>query len=290
MDKQLCIVHANCQGPPLLERLKTCPAFDAQYDCELYTNYIKEPVPEEKIATCDLFLHQHLEAKWGNLASGVLLGKLPGKARHLCIPNMFFKGYWPLWSGEKGFDYRCMYLDELVAAGLPPKETVMLYLRSNMDRKYDLLDLVSQSIEHEREREQHTPIKYMDLLLANYREQRLFNTVNHPGKLLMDHVAAGVLEALGLDHPGQDAFDELEEPFAEFEQPINPKVGDHFGWEFATPETEYQIYGRQMNHARFVANYVMCAQAKIPDFIGYLQGEYIELFKNRSLGRRHLLP
>ncbi|QGY40034.1 hypothetical protein GM415_07810 [Pseudodesulfovibrio cashew] len=278
MDKQLCIVHANCQGPPLLDRLRACPQFDEQYECVLYTNYVREPVPDELLARCDLFLYQFLTPSWGDLASKTLLSKLPDSARSLCVPNMFFKGYWPLWSGAAGFDYRCSHLDEFLAMNLPPRETVMLYLRSDIPRRFDLLDLVSKSIEQERERESHTPIKYLELLLAEYRDQRLFNTVNHPGRLLMDHVASGVLEHLGFDHPGQAAFDAVDDPFADFEQPIHPRIGDYFGWDFATAETEYQIYGRRMTHARYVANYVMCAQAGIPDFVGYLQGAYIELF------------
>jgi len=278
MEKQLCIVHANCQGPPLLERLKACKPFDEQFECELYTNYIKEPVPTEKLAQCSLFLYQFLDPKWENLASDILLEKLPKSAQHLCIPNMFFKGYWPFWTGAVGFDYRCTFLDDLLSKNLPTKETAMLYLHSDVGRKFDLMDTVSASIRTERKRERNTPVKYVDVLVANYRKTRLFQTVNHPGKLLLDHVATEVLEQLGFGRMSNDAFDTLDDPFADFEQPINPKVSGHFGWDFATSDTEYQIYGRRMTHARYVANYVMCAQAGIPDFIGYLQGEYIELF------------
>lgn len=278
MTKQLCIVHANCQGPPLLDRIKACPQFDALYHCELYTNYVKEPVPDDRLAQCALFLYQFLDSKWDDLASEVLLTKLPASARHLCIPNMFFKGYWPFWSGAAGFDYRCTLLDDFLSQGLPPKETAMLYLRWDVSRKFDLLDMVSRSIATEREREAHTPIKYVDELVENYRRERLFHTVNHPGRKLLDHAASGVLAHLGLTHPGDEAFTALDDPFEDFEQPINPKVGGHFGWDFATAETEYRIYGRHMTHARYVANYIMCAQAGIPDFVGYLQGDYIELF------------
>lgn len=277
MEKQLCIVHANCQGPPLLERLNLCPEFDEMYDCYIYTNYAKEPVPHELLERCSLFLYQHLGSEWGDLASESLLQQIPEDATSLCIPNMFFKGYWPTWSGEAGFDYRCTHLDKFVKLDLPPKETVMLFLRSDVTRLYDLLDMVSKTIEHEREREQHTPIKYLEVLIANYRDQRLFNTVNHPGPLLMNHVSTSVLDHLGFDSPPQSILEELGDPFPEFEQPIHPRIGDYFGWDFATTDTEFQIYGRRMSYARYVANYVMCQKSEIEDFIGYLQGAYIEI-------------
>lgn len=277
MTKELCIVHANCQGEPLIERLMTSPEFAARYHCELYTNYTRQHVPDDRLARCALFLYQHLGPEWGETASAALLGTLPQSAASLCVPNMFFKAYWPLWSGRAGFDYRCDHLDHFIAMGLPPEETVLLFLRSDVEARYDLLDLVSRSIAREREREAHTPVKYLDLILANYRETRLFNTINHPGRMLMDHAARGVLARLGLVAPDEDALARLAEPFPEFELPVNPRVARFFGWDFATGDTLYNVYGRRMTFARYTANYVMAAQAGVSDFIGFLQGDYIAI-------------
>jgi len=278
MNKELCIVHANCQGEPLIERLKTCPEFHEKYECFLFTNYTRERIPPRALEHCSLFLYQHLGEKWDDLASDVLIAKIPASAHRLCIPNMFFKGYWPTWSGSPGFDYRCMYLDELIATDLPPEQVIMLYLHTNVAQKYDLLSLVADTIETEREREKHTPIKYLDIINQNYRDIRLFHTVNHPGSLLMNHVATGVLEELGFPPPSNALLEALDEPFAEFDQPINPKVADIFGWEFAGVDYEFQIYGRTLTFARWVANYVFAQRAEVSDFIGFLQGDDIALF------------
>lgn len=272
MTKELCIIHANCQGEPLLERLQACPEFNDRYECILFTNYIRETVPDDMLGRCGLFLYQYLGSQWDNLASAVLLEKIPKTARSLCIPNMFFTGYWPLWTGREGFDFRCSYLDELVDMGLSSEQTVMLYLRADMGTKFDLVKMVSASIERERERQKWTPVNYVDLIVKNYRDQRLYNTVNHPGSLLMNHAAKGVLAELGFDAPDDATLEALGEPFAEFELPIHPKIADHFGWDFAGPETEYTIYGRQMTFARYAANYVTARKANISDFIGFLQG------------------
>jgi hypothetical protein len=277
MTKELCIVHANCQGDPLIERLMTSPEFAARYRCTLYTNYIREEVPLAELGRCALFLYQYLGPQWGGLASDTLREALPDSAASLCVPNMFFKGYWPTWSGQPGFDYRCEHLDEFIALGLPPEETVLLFMRSDVAARYDLLDMVAQSLHRERERESHTPIKYVDLIRDNYRETRLFNTVNHPGRMLMDHVARGVLAHLGMAGPDEDALARLNAPLDDFELPINPKIGAFFGWEFATPQTTYNVYGRQLSYARYIANYVMAATSGVTDFIGYLQGDHVTL-------------
>ena len=272
MERELCIVHANCQGEPLVDRLNCCPDFKARFECRVILNYVREPVPDELLRQCSLFLYQHLGDNWGGLASEVLLAKLPDKAGSLCIPNMFFKGYWPSWSGRPGFNYRCEVLDELIDKGLPPEEVIMLYLRTDMAARFDLLSLTADTIKREREREAHTPVKYLDEILRNYREIRLFNTVNHPGPLLLNHAARGILSELGFPDPSGGALQALGDPFPEFEQPINPKIAAFFGWDFAGPETEYMVYGRKMTFARWVANYVFAQQSGVTDFIGFLQG------------------
>jgi hypothetical protein len=277
MTRELCILHANCQGEPLLKRLETCPAFADRYETRIFTNYVREPVPDELLGRCSLFLYQFLGPEWDGLASETLLAKLPETARSLCIPNMFFKGYWPLWSGRKGFNYRCSHLDEIIDLGLPPEEAVLLFLRQEPGKKYDLDGLLAETLRQERAREAHTPVKYVDLLEANYGKMRLSNTVNHPGPLLMDHAAAGVLQQLGLPAPDPALLEELGDPFPEFEQPINPKVAAHFGWDFGGPDTEYEIYGRKLTFARYAANYVMARTAGITDFIGFLQGQHIAI-------------
>lgn len=277
MDKKNCILHANCQGAPLLHRLAQCPEFAEQFQCVLITNYTREPVPDDLLSQCDLFLYQHLGPTWNELSSDALLAKLPQTARHLCVPNMFFTGYWPTWTGKLGFDYRCTYLDALIDTNLPPEKIILVYLHTDMSEKFDLLSLVAETLDKERKRESHTPIKYLDIISNEYRSTRLFNTVNHPRKRLMNHVAKGVLAELGFTPPNDATLDALGEPFPEFEQPINPKVADFFGWDFAGQDREYRVYGRPMTFSRWVANYVFAKRAGVTDFIGFLQGDDIAI-------------
>ncbi|WP_272699257.1 WcbI family polysaccharide biosynthesis putative acetyltransferase [Desulfovibrio sp. Fe33] len=272
MTRELCIIHANCQGEPLAARLGCCPEFRARYECRMFTNYAREPIPERDLARCSLFLFQHLGSDWGELASERLVAMLPIKARALCIPNMFFKGYWPTWSGREGFNYRCELLDGYIDAGLSFDETVLLYLRSDMAAKLDLAGLLAATFRRERKREDLTPIKYLRVIEERHAREQIFNTVNHPGSLLMDHAARGVLRELGLPGPDEDALKALGDPFPEFEQPIHPSVAAFFGWDFAGPDREYFIYGRKMNFARWTANYVHARQNGVTDFIAFLQG------------------
>ncbi|WP_419785618.1 WcbI family polysaccharide biosynthesis putative acetyltransferase [Pseudodesulfovibrio sp.] len=272
MTKELCILHANCQGEPLLERLNLCPDFSRRYETRIFTNYIREAIPDQVLADCSLFLYQHLSPGWNDLASDHLLGKIPHTTRALCVPNLFFKGYWPTWSGAPGFDYRCEVLDKLLNLGLPPEETLILYLRRNLTDEYDLAAIAEESLKTERQRETHTPVKYVHLIESLWGHERLFNTVNHPGPLLMNHVANGVLHELGLPQVEPDAMQARGNPFPEFEQPIHPHVGAFFGWNFAKPDTRYNVYGRQLSFAGYAADYVTARKSGVTDFISFLLG------------------
>lgn len=274
MGKGLCILHANCQGEPLLARLMTSREFADRFECVQYTNYTREPVPDDMLARCGLFLYQHLGPEWGGLASERLVSLLPASARSMCIPNMFFKGYWPGWSGQGGFNFRCTLLDELIEQGLPPEETTLLYLRADLAAKFDLRAVIAQSLAQERSKQALTPVPYVDVLEAEYARSRIFNTVNHPGRLLMDHMARGVLQQLGMDPPDEYALAALDEPFPEFEQPLHPSVAAFFGPDFAAPGALWHVFGGDITFARYVAHYVVARREGVTDFIGFLQGHH----------------
>ena len=96
----ICILHANCQGGPLTRLLRLSPAFSRRWDILHITNYDRSPVPSDALEHCSLFLYQHLGPQWGDLASENLLSRLPRNAVSLCLPNLFFMGYWPFWTSD----------------------------------------------------------------------------------------------------------------------------------------------------------------------------------------------
>jgi len=263
-------MHANCQGEHLAAALQACPEFGCGYDVHVYLNYARQEIPQADLDACALFLYQHLTPDWGEFSSQALLARLPAGCPCLCVPNIFFRGYWPLWSGKPGFDHRDVFLDHLLDMGLPRRDILHLYLNTPLSKKYDLDALLAQTISIEREREAHTPVKYLDLILERYRTERLLYTVNHPGPLLLNHVARGILRELGIRCASLPP-PMLEHYYASFEQPIHPQVAEHYGLSFITPQTEFTIYGRPMSFARYAAAYVDCRLSGLDNFIGYLQ-------------------
>jgi hypothetical protein len=271
MNKELCIVHANCQGEPLVSLLRLCPEFERRFEPRVFLNYAREPIPDEALARCRLFLYQHLGPQWNGLASEALLRKLDEDCASLCIPNMFLKAYWPLWSGEPGFDFRDVLLDRLLGMGLGRREILHVYLRGPLAAKYDLAGLIESSKAYEREKETRTPVKYLHLVEERLREERLFNTVNHPNRRLLFHAASEILRLLGLGPLDPELEERIPEPFPEFELPIHPQVAQWLGLSFAAPGTRFAVFGRRLAFEEYAAAYVDCRLAGSDDLVGHLQ-------------------
>ena len=271
VDKTLAILHANCQGEPLAAALSASQDFAQAYRPRVYLNYARQQIPQTDLDACGLFLYQHLGPEWGELASEALLRRLPAGCKTLCIPNMFFRGPWPLWSGAPGFDYRDVYLDHLLDMGLPGHDILHVYLRSPLASKYDLAARLEETITIERARQARTPVPYLDFVLEAFLKRPLFLTVNHPGPELLAFAAAGILRALGLAPADQQAALPLDADYLGFELPVHPQAAACYGLAYGGDDARYQVYGRARTFAEYAAAYVDCRLRGINDFIGYLQ-------------------
>lgn len=128
----ICILHANCQGGPLTRLLRLSPAFSRRWDILHITNYDRSPVPSDALEHCSLFLYQHLGPQWGDLASENLLSRLPRNAVSLCLPNLFFMGYWPFWTSDSSMNFGDICLDYLTDKGLSPAEILHVCLHGRL--------------------------------------------------------------------------------------------------------------------------------------------------------------
>lgn len=268
--KKLCIVHANCQGDPLISYLQACPEFKHTYEVRQFVNYTHQPVPEVYLRQASVFLYQHLTDDWADIASSKLLPKLSSRCATLCIPNMFSKHCWPFWFGPPDFVYGDTLLDSLIERGLNKSQILYLYCDSPLVLKQDLDSILEQSMAREKEKEAFTPIKYLDEVQSNFRHKRLFYTPNHPHRILTDKVGAYVLNFLGLPPltPEQLAAQPLH--YDECELPIHPRIAKYLGLEFVAPDAVYRIYKREKTFAQYVENYVDCKLLGESDFISYL--------------------
>ena len=274
MASPLCIIHANCQGDTLHHLLAATPAFAHAFEIKKYTNYLRDEIPLDDFERCGLFLYQRLGDTWGEHATPALLARLPRQAQALQIPNMFFNGYWPLWTNNTHMAYGDMLLEHLADLGLSASEILRVYLQGKISAMYDFAALMAASRQKEEAKEQGCLIQTLPLIDELWRREQLFYTVNHPGPRLSLLVADGVLRALGLGSVPMEvrrAFRALRD---EFEQPLHPQVGRALGLPFATEQRLYAVHGSRMNFAQYAAAYVQCrlqeGKDAVQDFVVYL--------------------
>ena len=275
MPQELCLIHANCQGDMLQCLLECVPAFAQRFTIRKFTNYQREPIPPELFARCAVFLYQGLDSAWGELASERLLEQLPSTAQTLRIPNLFFNGYWPLWTNRTRTSYGDRLLEHLLEQGLNPQEVAHLYLKGNIAAMFDLDALLEESQAYEAQKEKGLLFPALPLVREMWRQEQLFYTINHPGPRLLLHIADSVLHWLGLPPVPDNARRTLYARKEEFILPIHPQVGAHFGFAFAGAERRYPVYGQELTHAQYTAAYIHFKTQPNPapfdDFIEYLQ-------------------
>ncbi len=274
MSQKLCLIHANCQGDTLHYLLKSTPSFASKYTIKKFTNYLQEDIDASSLEQCHLFLYQHLSENWGELATETLLQKLPSSALAIQIPNMFFNGYWPLWTNQTFMAYGDMLLEELCQRNLAPPEILHIYTKGKVNAKYDLDALRQQSLVKEVNKETNLSIKTLDFINENWKNEQLFYTINHPAPILSLYVADKLLAMLQLEPVPQYIRKALMEHEEEFIQPIHPQIGALYGLPFAHEQRQYPVYGQYMDFKTYSAAYIQCRLQKgedaITDFVVYL--------------------
>ncbi len=270
MSSKLCLIHANCQGDPLLQLLQLHPQFGSEFRVVKYTNYLRETIPAHELAGCSLFLYQPLGEKWDDHASDVLLQRVNPAATCLAIPNMLFKGYWPFWTNRSPMNYGDTFLDHMVDMGLEKKEILYIALQTDLTRKYDFPAMLEASLAMERDKEKGCVVETVALVEELFRSERLFNSINHPNRRLILHVAEGLLDALGYPPLPDVLVSAFRDPYPDFEQPIHPQVAAVHGMAFGGADARYNVYGKPRTYEEYLNCYLDCRLLGINDFISYL--------------------
>lgn len=281
MARTLCILHANCQGDALRPLLENTPAFARLFQIRQLCNYTREEVADRDLAACGLFLHQRLAPRWGELSTERLLPRLSPGCRAVILPNLFFKGYWPFWTNAfTGIDFADSLLEELLARGLTPKDTLRLYLRGDPALLGDVAAVAEDSLAREEVKEAEDPIRCAALLRERWREEQLFITVNHPGRLLLFHVAEQLLRLLGLGGLPESVRRAYVHPQEDFWLPLHPALAPLLGLPFASRERRYPVFGTILTHQEYTAAYLSCRTHKVRDLVSFL----------RAMGRGEAAP
>lgn len=275
MTRQLCLIHANCQGDDLKRLLEASPGFTERFEIRHLRNYKREALDQGVLDTTAIFLHQYLTGKWGEFSTDEVLARLPPNTCTLCIPNCFFKGYWPFWIDRPDLiQFTDSLIEDLLASGLSDTEILHLYFQAPPGLAGDIEAIAASSLAHEKEKERHTPIKYTHLIEESWRERQLFLTINHPAPALMLPIARDILKLLGLK-PFSDQFaSHFVSTYDDFWLPIHPVTGERLKLRFADHGRLYPCFGGRLNHRDYTLFYLACRRNGITDLPSALTAHF----------------
>lgn len=271
MDRELCLMHANCQGEALAPLLDAHPGFRRRFRIRHLLNYARDPVTDELLSGCGLFLHQHLAPKWGDLASDAVLARLPASCRALPLPNFFFLGYWPRWTREAPIEFGDSLLEELLGRGLDGEQAMLLHARAGRTLLGDVEDVAEMSLRREEEKDARGVVRYAAFLRENWRRRQLFVTVNHPGRELLFLAADAILRELGFGPLPESARAAYVHPQENFWLPIHPALRDLLGLPFVSRERRYPAFGADITHGDFVRAYLACRALGVRELTDFLR-------------------
>lgn len=266
MAKELCILHANCQGDALKQLLEASPDFNAKFTITHLRNYVEKDLEQGLLDASGLFLHQYLVEKWGAISTSQVLKRLPSSTPNLCIPNCCFMGYWPTWAdGPQIPGFTDTLLENLLRRNLEQKALLKLYQQASPELVGNVEQIAETSLRTERNKEKHTPIKYVDWIEERWRNQPVFLTFNHPGVPLLVHVAQQILQYLGMAPIPKQFADNFIHPHNEFWLPIHPAFAQRLHLSFANAQTRYPCFGANLTHLEYTLCYLACRANNFSD-------------------------
>lgn len=252
----------------LVRLLYNSPQFNSRFVLRRYTNFLREPVPQDELAACSVFIYQYLGEKWDELSSNTLLGQVNPGALVLRIPNMMFKGYWPFWTNQGPSEFGDSFLDQLIGMKLNKSEIMHIYLHGKLENKFDLAGMFEQSIAIERAKEEDCIVKTVDWVLERYQNEMVFFSINHPGLELLELVAREIYRELELSVP---ASFEVPNLYPELTIPVHPQLGRIHGIKFASEDARYNVFGKMKTCEEYTSNYIDSQLLDIRPLTAYLQ-------------------
>ena len=206
-------IQANCQGQAIKTIISKVPRLKNLFDfyelrpIHLWNDSDRDLV-FESIKNCDIFLHQPISDNFGEYSSENLKKYLKKGAKSISFPVVFFSGYNPETIYLKNENKQkvtlfCDYNDY---------NLVKLFLEEKtVDEAYDIItseefyseEFIIESIENSftalQNREEGLDIKISDYIRANYRNKKLFYSMNHPINSLLYELINQFLTKEGLE-------------------------------------------------------------------------------------------
>lgn len=199
------------------------------------------PLIRKMIKKADILIYQNIDVNnrfSSVLSTQYLLSACTEDCKLVCIPNMYFKGYWPQYCKNKygyltrGYDV-CPYGDSNLNSAYEEGESLENVLKNIENEQYYSEETceknVADSLLELKHREDRCDIKISDYIAKCYKKNRLFYAVNHPTLQLYYEMVKRILYYLDYKNP---EFSSKTNEQDGIEIPIYPSVAKALRLEF----------------------------------------------------------
>lgn len=218
-SRKLLTVYGNCQSAAIREKLSHA---DVLSECFLFLviagvhqmkslNYNMDKL-HQCLHFMDLFIYQYIreDNRFGaEFASDQMIQSLSPECKKVCIPNIYFAGYFPGY--KRGnivfFDKERKYsieqtdgiMDDVIESGKNESDIISMLKADNLIGKKELEKHVRNSLLELQKREVVCDVKISDYIEANYQTEYLFYTPNHPTEIVIKELTQRILMFLGYE-------------------------------------------------------------------------------------------
>lgn len=210
-NKKIFGILANCQGEILYNMVKDVKEFKERYYIVEFTPIWKlkpvdgiESISEVVLNKFDVFIYQYVKMNsmaYSAFASELILNSLKSDCVKICIPNLYFTGYFPQDGGARAYNDLILnaeginpvfrHIDTCIEREYSKYHSIQkvievlkdIHFISEEKIRYNLYD----SLQNLKEREKECDIIMSDYIQENYAEKRIFTEPHHPtNEVLME--------------------------------------------------------------------------------------------------------
>lgn len=257
--KKMLAVYGNCQAAYVLQMLSKTDILQGDF---VFLNFRGVHVMKgagydlSKLIKCfkylDVFIYQYvkMDTQFGEeFATDNIIKVLTPSCKKVCIPNIFFKGYYPhyvhdkesvFFDEEKNFYWEPIdgELNELFKKNYSVSECIKILESKNYFSKEDCEENVKKSLTELIKREEKCDVRISDYIEVYYTQKLLFYTPNHPTNIVQKELVCRVLRRLGYKNFKIDMKDIPENDHVELF--IYPSIRENLGLEFQ--KNKFRVY------------------------------------------------
>jgi tetratricopeptide (TPR) repeat protein len=269
-EKRKVLVYGNCQGGWLAGALSQKPEIAQLFDITYLSDFHGGPPPDhpihrpEFLATLSIVIWQTASA----CQPPKFLAALPATCRQIRYPTLWLKMLWPMYAvdprnqPEQDFPWgRYPYGDRLVMKLLeqnaPVADLAKRYVDTDLNTIVNLDRFSKMSLAELHFNDKQSDIAITPFIEANFRQRKLFGTVNHPTYLVLNQIYHAV-EGMLLERPvpaNPPMPANATALLGAQETPLHPQIIQHFKLEWAQPDMKWLYHSQFLTLEEYLPAY-----------------------------------